>query len=139
MLDDKTKMFLIKAMTEGIECNFQNEEAKDYFIHTLQKTVDKNEKIGSKLIGDSYGLLMEDSTGDPYGIVKLSDNLVLFALLIPEPDLTSEQSVDFGRIVLAVLSTFALIEAEQSLGKTGRSAAKSESVKFNISEIGVII
>ena len=138
MLDDKTKLFLIKAMTEGIECAFQNEDAKDYFVHKLQSNIEENEKIKSRLVGDSVGLLMEDSNGEPYGIIKLEDNLVLFALLIPEPDLSGEQSVDFGRIVLAVLSTFAMIETEQMLDTT-KNHATSESIKFNISQIGIIV
>ncbi len=138
MLDDKTKTFLIRAMTEGIECKFQNQDAKDYFIYKLQDVVEKNKKIKSSVVGDSDGLLMEDSYGSPYGMIKLEDKVVLFALLIPEPDLTNDQSVDFGRIVLACLSTFAMIETEQMLGKDANAYANNESIKFNISKIGLI-
>lgn len=140
MLDDKTKMFLVKAMTEGISCNFASEDAKYYFIKKLKQCIEKNDKISSTVQGDPDGLLMEDSFAEPYAMIKLKDNLIIFGLLVPEPDLSNEQSIGFGRIVLACISTLALIEAEQVLEHGAEDyVANDESVKFNISEIGVII
>lgn len=141
MFDEKTKMFLIKAMTEGIDCEFSDESAIDEYIDKLKSIVEKNEKIKSSLTGDHDGVLLEDKYGVAYAIIKFTRTLVSFGLLMPESELDDQQSRDFGRIVLACISAFAELGAKNNLGsrKTGNNPATSKSFTFEISEIGIIV
>lgn len=140
MIDDKAKMFLIRAMTEGLECHFPDTASIDYYIEKLREIISDNNKIKSLTIGDSDGLLMEDPLNGPYATINFSSNLITFGLIVPEPELTDSQSTDFGRIVLACISTLIVIETEsKNADLYNHNHVNEESVKFNISEIGVII
>jgi|TARA_R110001592_G_scaffold58770_1_gene177836 hypothetical protein len=144
MIDNKTKMFLIKAMTEGLDFHFPDNASIDYYIEKLRETIDNNKRIKSVIIGDYDGLLIEDNNLGPYAVINFSSNLITFGLIVPEPELTDSQSLDFGRIVLACVSTISLINAElnivDGLGhETDNNYSNEGTIKFNISDIGVII
>jgi hypothetical protein len=139
MFDDKAKMFLIKAMTEGIDCYFPDVAAIDRYIETLREIIDQNQKIESVIIGDSDGLIIESiSTNEgPYASIIFSSELVTFGLLVPESDMSERQSLDFSRIVLACISACAIIDSK--INSTKKVNRNDQSVKFNISEIGIIV
>ena len=137
MFDEKTKLFLIKAMTEGLHCKFKDVSEIENYIDKLRSLVDKSEKIKSTLIGDADGLLMEDESGDAYGMIKFTKNLITFGLLVPEPDLDNTQSADFGRIVLACISTFAALDTQSKKQKVSKKMVNATH-KFEISDIGII-
>ena len=141
MFDDKTKMFLIKAMTEGIDCDFADESAIDEYIDKLKSIVEKNEKIKSSLAGDHDGVLLEDEYGVAYAIIKFTRTLVSFGLLMPESELDDQQSRDFGRTVLACISAFAELDAKNKMKirKPENNPTTSKSFTFEISDIGIIV
>ena len=114
-MDDKTKQFLIKAMVEGIHCNLPTVESIEDYIIVLKDLVEENENIKSSLDGDFDGLFMNDSRLQPYAIIKFKSDLITFGLLVPESELTDQQSKDFGRIVLACISAIAKEEMQQKI------------------------
>jgi hypothetical protein len=141
MFDEKTKTFLIKAMTDGIDCEFSDESEINEYIDKLKTTIEKNDRIESSLMGDHDGVLLEDKYGVAYAIIKFTRSLISFALLVPEPELDQQQTRDFGRTVLACISVFAENNAKNKMGSTKPKSTldASKSFTFEISEIGIIV
>jgi len=143
-MDDKTKQFLIKAMVEGIHCNLPTVESIEDYIIVLKDLVEENENIKSSLDGDFDGLFMNDSRLQPYAIIKFKSDLITFGLLVPESELTDQQSKDFGRIVLACISAIAKEEMQQKIEEDKNRYSspsfgyKTETTNFTIPKIGIM-
>lgn len=140
-MDNKTKQFLIKAMIEGLRCHLPTVESIEKYILELTEIVEENEHIKSTLEGDHEGIFINDSRLNPYAMIRFGNGLITFGLLVPEPELTDQQSKDFGRIVLACVSTLAKMDMLEQIAQdkpAGSRGYGTASNIFKIPKIGII-
>ena len=100
-INDTTKLYLVKAMVEGIPCNFEDVQAINDFSQLLINEVENNKYIDCFLSGDADGILISNSVvGSPYATIIFSQNRITFRLLVPEDEIDVDDARNMARIVL---------------------------------------
>ena len=134
-IDDTTKLYLVKAMVEGIPCDFKDVGEMDDFSRRLIEEIENNQHVNAYLSGDCDGILISDRLlGSPYATILFSKNRITFRLLVPEDEIDIDNARNMARIVL---NTIGLVT------KNTRPIRKKESTiktfKFNPSQFGIVL
>ena len=118
MNNEDTKLMLIKALIEGIRCNFKSIDEIAGFIDTFKDVVKDNDLLDVKVIGDPDGLLVEDKYGMPFCSIIVSGKRIKFSPLVAEELLVLETAESLSRIVLATFTAL-IIEEQKNATKVG--------------------
>jgi hypothetical protein len=103
MIDSSTKLYLIKALIEGIPCEFKDIEDISKFAHELILIAEEKDSKYGRLEGDADGLILSDSEDEPFATVSFANNRIKFTLLMPEDQMKTEQAHGLTRVVLSAI------------------------------------
>jgi hypothetical protein len=134
MLETEAKLFLIKALIEGIPCKLETIDAITDFVDTFKVLVEENSRIDATLIGDIDGMLLENTSGIPFTSIIVTGKLIKFTMLISEDDVDQHDIECLSRVVISCFSAL-IIEHQKNALKTGDE--KEES--FESDDFGIII
>ena len=133
MNNEDTKLLLIKALIEGIRCNFKSIGDINNYITTFKAVVKDNDLLDVKVIGDVDGLLVEDKYGMPFCSIIVSGSRIKFSPLVAEELLVLETAEALSRIVLASFTAL-IIEEQKSITKVGDEKIS----EFDANDFGII-
>jgi len=138
MIDSSTKLYLIKALIEGIPCEFKDIEDISKFAQKLILIADENNGYNISLEGDADGLILTDSEDEPFATISFANNRIKFTLLMPEDQMKSEQAHGLTRIVLSAIGM--VFKRQDKIRMSGARMKPGEQIveNFNLHHFGIM-
>tara|TARA_B100000212_G_scaffold326159_1_gene288421 strand:+ start:1230 stop:1634 length:405 start_codon:yes stop_codon:yes gene_type:complete len=133
MITKDAKLFLIKALIEGVECNLRSISEMEDFIDTYKTILSENRLFKGKMIGDIDGLLIEDETGMPVASVIVTGKRIKFHPLLDDVALDLEVAEMLARVVIASVSALLIEEQKKKLAND-----LEKETEFNNNDFGII-